>query len=258
MVYNTLNEAYQKVLRDVLECPQFICGPRGMLIKEILGYKFTVNEPTNGEPIVTADEERNQIIAAYTNAEFDLYASQTRDVEEYARASAFWKTLANPDGTINSAYGHLIWGRKVCGNLDFEHKVTGFEAKLRTPWEWAMQALVSDKDTRQAILHFDTPEVLYLGNKDVVCTMFAQFFIRQDKLHLIVSMRSNDVIVGLVYDMVWFASLLHRAQAELASVYPKLKIGSYAHIANSMHVYKRHWESAKKMLFEPNDFGEDD
>jgi hypothetical protein len=236
-------------------------------IKEILGYKFTVTCPTDGTPILTADVNRNKLIAAYTKAEFSLYNHQIQDAEEYARASSFWKELANPDGTINSAYGHLIWGRKICGNPDFEAATRGlpgvaslcqedFAARmlwakemLRTPWQWAMDTLRQDKDSRQAIMHFNTPDFLWRGNKDVTCTLVAQFFIREDKLHLFIDMRSNDVVRGLVYDCVWFASLIHRAVKELLPLYPHLQVGDYVHYAHSMHIYERHFAMAEAMLY---------
>jgi hypothetical protein len=271
--FHTLNEAYQEVLKDVLHFPEYTCSPRSLKIKEILGYKFTVQQPTDS-PIITADAERNAVIADYTKAEFKLYDSLTRDAEEYGHASAFWKQIANPDGTINSAYGYLLWDRKCCGNPELEHAriqekfltpehrqqdiTAGFKAEAfapggiknyrYTPWEWAIKTLRLDKDSRQAIMHFNTPDVLWWGNKDVTCTLIAQFMIRNDELHLFIDMRSNDVVRGLVYDCVWFASLMKKALAELQETYPNLKLGNYTHYAHSMHVYETQFEIAEKMI----------
>lgn len=255
VVYQSLSEAYQQVLIDVLDTPQYECAPRGSKIKEILGYEFEVDSPADGIPIVTADGDRNMLITEYTNAEIQLYNSLTTKADDFARASSFWKKIANPDGTINSAYGNLIWGRKVCGNPKFEvpdYDETRMDGEaalvMRTPWDWAMLALRQDKDTRQSIIHFNTPDVLWLGNKDVVCTLNAQFFIREDKLHMFVEMRSNDVVLGLVYDCVWFSSLMHRAVSELRGLYPDLTIGRYSHYARSMHIYERHFDTARRMI----------
>jgi len=261
--FYTLNEAYQHVLYDVTYSPQYTCSPRGLKIREILGYKFTVRCPTDS-PIVTADTERNTVIADYTKAEFKLYDSLTRDAEEYGHASAFWKQIANPDGTINSAYGYLLWGRKCCGNPtleNFSHQpINAFcqkdliavahqtDISLRTPWQWAIETLKADKDSRQAIMHFNTPDVLWWGNKDVTCTLVAQFIIRNDELHLFIDMRSNDVVRGLVYDCVWFASLMKKALTELQPTYPELKLGNYTHYAHSMHIYQSQFEIAERMI----------
>ena len=245
-IFDSLDEAYQQTLRDVLHFPQYVCSPRGLQIKEILGYSFTVNCPLP-VPIRTADEKRNEVIANYTKAEFELYDSKTRDAEEYARASAFWRKIKNPDGTINSAYGYLIFDREICGNPKF-HGPEFPGREMRTPWKWAMDTLIFDKDSRQAIMTFNTPDVLWMGNKDVTCTLTAQFFIREDKLHLFINMRSNDVVRGLVYDCVWFASLLTKALQVLKPVYPNLSIGTYTHYAHSMHIYSDQFDIAEKML----------
>lgn len=250
--FGSLTSAYQNVLRDVLYYPQYECAPRGLKIREILNYTFSVVEPIAG-PIITANLRRNAIIADYTKAEFKLFDDQATSAEEFARAASFWKQLANPDGTVNSAYGHLIFGRKCCGNpefesKEFEHGRTSPEPWMRSPWNWALESLKSDKDSRQAILHFNTPDFAWVGNKDQVCTIFGQFILREDQLHFTVHMRSNDVVKGLVYDCVWFTSLMEKARQELLPTYPNIKIGTYTHMATSMHIYQNQFELAESML----------
>ncbi len=259
-VFRTPSSAYLGVLRDVLAADGPVgrlgdlahrSAPRGMPIAEILAYAFCVEEPQQG-PIVTLSAERNEVIARYTAHEFLLYDSKTRDVNDFAAAAKFWLRIANPDGTVNSAYGYLIDGRKVCGNMEFEAAAGGSDAKMRTPWEWVIQSLRDDKDTRQAILHFSTPDHAWRGVKDFTCTLTCQFLIRKDRLFLIVNMRSNDVVRGLVYDMPWFISLMFKAKEELKSVYPNLEIGTYVHQAGSMHIYDQDRDTALKMITPSN------
>lgn len=256
--HKTTHEAYLQALRDVWFSPEFKCAPRGLPIRETLNYTFVVEEPTS-EPIRTKDEERNTVIDKYTAAETDLYNSCTNSVNDFAKASKFWSKLANPDGTVNSAYGYLIWRNKSHGNSNFEAEVipkSDINLReirvpiMRTPWEWAKQSLIQDKDTRQAILHFNLPEHAWLGNKDFTCTMYANFLIRDDKLHFIVRMRSNDLMKGLVYDISWFVSLMDKMVEELKPTYPNLTKGSYTHSADSMHIYERDEAAILKMLGE--------
>jgi len=119
---------------------------------------------------------------------------------------------------------------------------------MRTPWDWAITTLKLDKDSRQALMHFNTPDFLWLGNKDVVCTLSIQLFIRNEELHMFVDMRSNDVVRGLVYDAPWFASIMAKALEELRQTYPNLQLGYYTHYAHSMHVYEAQYEIAEKMI----------
>lgn len=234
MIYNTTHEAYLNTLEDVCLHPDYRSAPRGMSIREKLNYIFTIRYPTN-DPIVTRDVERNLVIANYTKKELALYDSCSNRVEEFEKASSFWRKIANEDGTINSAYGYLIWRNKSRpGGL--------------TQWSWAKQSLIVDKDTRQAILHFNLPEHQRDGIKDFPCTLYANFLIRNDELHLMVAMRSNDLWLGLTFDLPFFCSLLDKMVSELKSTYPALIVGTYTHLANSMHVYERDIEKIKKAV----------
>jgi thymidylate synthase len=259
--YDNIHEAYLETLKDIYYNPDYRSAPRGLPIREKVDYSFRVLNPVN-EPIITKDLERNQVIAAYTDKETNLYNSCANTAIEFGKASKFWEKLANPDGTVNSAYGYLIWKNKSHGNVDFEggsvqealddvsywHRVHKRNAALRTPWEWAKQSLIQDKDTRQALLRFSLPEHQWMGNKDQTCTLSGLFLIREDKLHLSIVMRSNDIWLGLTYDLPWFMSLIDRMVEELKLTYPNLTKGYYTHIVHSLHCYERDEDKIKKAL----------
>lgn len=250
-IFNTVSEAYLGVLKDVYYNPDVKSSPRGQPCREKLDYTFRVLSPTSN-PIVTKDEKRNQVIAAYTEKEVKLYDSCTNLAEDFGKASKFWLNLANPDGTVNSAYGHLIWEKRTHGNPLYE---TGISRPcketahtMRTPWEWAKQCLIVDRDTRQAIMRFSLPEHQWMGNKDQVCTLHGNWLIRENQLHLSIVMRSNDLTLGLVYDLPWFCGLMDRMLLELKSTYPDLKKGHYTHTVHSLHIYERDEEKIRKMI----------
>ena len=242
MEFSTIHKAYLAALRAVLYHPQYTVSPRGKKVCEILDYSFVVTKPS-AEPLVTFDEERNKTLADYFAKENELYNSCTNKVADFEAASKFWKQLANPDGTVNSAYGYLIWYKKSQGNKQFE-------SFFRTPWEWVKESLISDPDSRQAVLQVALPEHRWKGNKDQVCTLHGNFVIRDKKLHLSVVMRSNDLVKGLAYDLPWFCSLLDRMVTELKPHYPDLEKGDYRHMAHSLHIYEKDLEVVKKMLGE--------
>jgi thymidylate synthase len=262
IVYKNVSEAYLGTLAEVYYKPDVKSSPRGQPCREILDHSFRILGPTD-DPIVTRDPKRNETIASYTRREVELYDSCTNLAEDFGRASKFWLSLANPDGTVNSAYGHLIWSKKSAGS-DFETEsyiispaqtqtegnVHGTRPVRRTPWEWAKHSLINDKDTRQAILRFSLPEHQWMGNKDQTCTMHGNFLIRNDELHFSVVMRSNDLTLGLVYDLPWFCGLMDKMVAELKPFYPDLKKGHYTHTVHSLHIYERNEEMVKKMLGE--------
>jgi thymidylate synthase len=249
--FNNVHEAYLGTLKDVYYNPDFKSAPRGFPIREKTDYSFRVLNPVN-EPIVTNDPERNKVIAAYTAKETELYNSCTDTASEFGKASKFWLSLANPDGTVNSAYGYLIWQKRSHGNPHYESGTkrphAGNAHTMRTPWEWAKQSLINDKDTRQAILRFSLPEHSWVGVKDFTCTMHGNFLIRDNALHLSIVMRSNDMMLGLVYDLPWFVSLMDRMIEELKDVYPNLTKGYYTHTVHSMHIYERDEAKIQKMI----------
>jgi thymidylate synthase len=248
-IYKTNSEAYLGTLRDILESPDVKSAPRGQPVREKLDYSFRVMEP-DSTPIVTKDSERNATIASYTAKEVELYNGCSNLASDFGKASKFWLSLANPDGTVNSAYGYLIWENKSHGS-HFECQDDGYggdEAVMRTPWEWAKQSLIADKDTRQAIMRFSLPSHQWVGNKDQTCTMHANWLIRNDQIHLSVVMRSNDMMLGLVYDLPWFCSLMDKMIEELRPTYPNLTKGFYTHTVHSMHIYERDIEKIHKML----------
>jgi len=256
--YRTLHEAYLAALSDVYYSPDHVAEPRGQRTREKLNYQFTVTEP-KCEPIVTEDPERNEVIKNYTAKEVALYNSCTNSAEEFGRASKFWLKLANPDGTVNSAYGHLIWKKRSHGNplmeqyrdveeAAGEYPVDRNEHAMRTPWDWAKESLKRDKDTRQAVLRFSLPEHFWVGNKDFTCTLHGLFLIRENRLNLTITMRSNDLTLGLVYDLPWFISLIYRMKEELRETYPEIEVGEYTHFVHSLHIYDRDEEKILKML----------
>lgn len=246
--YNDIHEAYLETLKDIYYNYDYRSAPRGLPIREKTDYSFRVLNPTD-EPIVTKDLERNKVIASYTAKETELYDSCANTAEEFGKASKFWLSLANPDGTVNSAYGYLIWKNKSHGNLEFETS-KGQPVEMRTPWEWAKMSLIQDKDTRQALLRFSLPSHQWVGNKDQTCTLSGNFLIRNDQLHLSIVMRSNDMWLGLTYDLPWFMSLLDKMVEELKPTYPNLVKGTYTHIVHSLHIYERDEEKIKKALGE--------
>lgn len=267
MIYKNIHDAYLGTLADVYDNPDFTESPRGQRTREKLNYQFSIANPTV-EYIITKDLERNKVIESYSKKEFDIYESGTNLAVDFGNISKFWLKLANPDDTVNSAYGHLVFFKKSHGspfetelveytpttraeiarNIEKDGKHYKEVPVMRTPYEWCLESLRRDKATRQAILRFSLPEHQWMGNKDQTCTLHGIFMIRDNKLNLSVNMRSNDLTLGLVYDLPWFISLMYKMQKDLADVYPDLEIGTYTHYVHSLHIYDRDEERILKML----------
>ena len=96
-------------------------------------------------------------------------------------------------------------------------------------------------------MFFNSPKFQFEGNKDFVCTMYANFFIRHNILHMKVQMRSNDIFYGLTFDAPFFAFLQQSVFLKLKETYPDLELGMYYHFADNLHFYERHFELATEI-----------
>lgn len=227
----TFAEAYKNLLNEVYNKFEFETAPRGMNIREILNCSVTIENPYSN----LFKNEVRDLPMKYLKKELALYLSGRYDVEGFGEASKFWKKIANDDGTINSAYGNLIF------------KMDDTPGKF-TQWQWALYSLIQDKDSRQAVMHFNRPRHQYLGVKDFPCTLEMIFHIRDNKLNATTVMRSNDVIKGTTFDIPFFMLVQQMMLNALKKTYPDLEMGTYTHLAHSMHLYESDFELVGKML----------
>jgi thymidylate synthase len=107
----------------------------------------------------------------------------------------------------------------------------------------AARALAEDTATRQAVVSiYDGGRDLLSGVKDVPCTLTLQFLWQERQgevvLGLRASMRSNDVWLGLPYDLFQFISL-QLAMCDALGVTP----GTYTHTVGSLHAYEKDWDA---------------
>lgn len=100
---------------------------------------------------------------------------------------------------------------------------------------YIINTLTEDKDSRQAVISLWRPNPM--SAKDKPCTLTFHFMIRDGKLNLHVTMRSNDAIWGQNYDVPSF-SLINIIVAGILKVEP----GSLFLTANSLHVYEKHFK----------------
>jgi len=221
---------YKDILSDLLNTPEYITKPRGMEVKEIINCVIEVQEPNMN---LFKNEFRSSP-EKYIGAELLWYFSGTNKTAFIENYASMWTQLKNEKGEANSAYGYLIFNEE---NQDRYGQ-----------YEWAINSLKNDKDSRQAFMHFNKPRHQYDGNKDQVCTLVALLHIRNDELHMTLTMRSNDVVLGFMTDYTFFNMLHQQAYIHLKKYYKKLKMGSYVHISHSMHLYSKHYDLVKKML----------
>ena len=213
--------AYKTLANDLVYMFEFESSPRNQKIKEILNQTIEISNPYSN---LFYNEKRCPSLK-YLKDELKLYFSGSNCLKEFGKASKFWEKISNDKKTVNSAYGYLLFKKLSSHGL--------------TQWQWAKQSLLSDLETRQAILHFNDSDHQYSGNLDFPCTIYGIFNIRKNKLNFTVSMRANDLVRGISYDVPFFLLLMQCMLLELRESYPNIELGNYTHFVNSMHLYER-------------------
>jgi thymidylate synthase len=226
------NEAFLKLF-NTLQTVGITSSPRGHKIKELIDVSLIISNPRNR--IITCPERHFDL--GYAFGELSWYLSKRNDLDTMQYYSKFMKDMSDDGKTLNSAYGYRIFGL---------HEKIGFNQ-----FKNVIQILKQDKDSRQAVIHLHTPN--NEKTKDEVCTMSLQFIVRENKLHMITNMRSNDLVLGFAYDVFAFTMLQEIIANELG-----LDIGEYCHNVGSMHYYEDNYYHDEKVInFRQNfDFGE--
>lgn len=172
-------------------------NPRWLLIKEIINFWFTVKNPYN----LWFDLNDRDFNWKYLAAELIWYLSwdlSSKFIWEYA---SLWNKISNEKWEVNSNYWYLVFHKK--------------DNQWINQYEYILETLINDNDSRQAIIRYNSDEHSYKWNKDFVCTLSNQFFIRNNKLYMIINMRSSDSIYWVPYDLSWFWLLLQSVLIDL-------------------------------------------
>lgn len=219
------NEALRKIKNKGVTV-----SPRGFETKELLNVTL-VNEKPN-QCLLLGNSFSSKI--KYISAEILWYLSGNRNPEFIKKYASFWGRITDDSGNINSNYGDLIF---------YQKNIHGF-----SQFQWAINTLINDPDSRQALIHFNNTSHQYQGNRDFPCTVYGLLFIRNNKLHFKISMRSNDLIFGFFNDLPFFNFLHNLFLAHLKPTYPELEIGNYIHHVDNLHIYSKHYYLINKIL----------
>ena len=218
----TINEIYLDTIKKIWFHGNEV-SPRGLKCKELLGEKIVIDNITDN--IITLEELKTNV--KYAEEEFKWYLSGTNRIDWSPLIEKVWKKYS-PDGeTANSAYGYRIFGNDQIA-ID--------------QWEWCIEQLRKDPDTRQALININNAYDKNL-EKDIPCTISLQFLLRDNRLHMICNMRSSDIYFGFRNDLYCFTRLQQAMADELGVEY-----GKYIQIAGSLHMYEKDYEKIKKSI----------
>jgi len=213
---------------DALAREDFVMDRSGQKTIELIGASFFADQPA----IFGTPNE------SYIEIEKAWYESQSTNVnwmsETYNRnVPEAWKAAANSFGQINSNYGHLIYSDK------YYHQ-----------YGRVLDELLSNPDGRRASMIYTRPSIWEEYNEDdkndFICTNSVTYYIRDNSLHCVVQMRSNDVVFGYKNDYAWQLHVLEQMVGDYNECsLEKIKAGDIIWQVQNLHVYERHFHLVK-------------
>lgn len=211
---NTISDV-RKVFVQKFNDDEFITDKTGVKTIEIVNANFVANEPT----------VFGKINQDYIKRELDWYLSRSLNVNDIeGNVPQIWQMISDKSGKINSNYGYLT--------LD--------EKNFSQYYNCAME-LHKNPDSRRAVMIYTRPSIWKEYNKngmsDFICTNAVQYMIRNNKLEVVVQMRSNDVVFGYRNDYAW-----QKYMADMMCHELKVELGNIYWNVGSMHVYERHFK----------------
>jgi len=200
---------------------RYVTDKTGVKTLELVGASFIADEPAVFG-VVNHD---------YVERECQWYDSMSLSVSDIpGGAPKIWQQVASSKGEINSNYGWMIYS----------------EQNHKQYWSTLLE-LLAHPNSRRAVMIYTRPtmhtDYCRDGMSDFCCTNAVQYLIRDSKLHVVVQMRSNDLIFGYKNDRAWQVEVQSRLLKDL-----NLK-GENAYTAGdiiwnvgSLHVYERHFD----------------
>ena len=173
---------------------------------------FTILNPT----VRIIIDDKRKWNKDYAEAEWQWYLSGDRSIsklgELYGTVPMIWQRMADNQGNVNSNYG----------------------------WQWkrndqigeVINILKNYRETRQACISIYDGKEIDKYTYDTPCTYAIQFTILDNKLHMCVTMRSNDLWYGFCNDQYQFSKLQELIANEI-----NMEIGTYYHFAHNLHIY---------------------
>ena len=236
-IYQTLYDAVNETARDLkvrgitVECDSYQdkhLEGEDRYVKELMGVAFKVDKPLLRRDDVIGylfkDSEQMKKIIKYCKQEIKDRCSgkPLNPGNSYKIRADMWNKFLEGSGKFSYQYAERLWT-----NNQFEHVI---------------QCLKNDSGTRQAVLSVWDPNKDMDPNKigggnRIPCSLCYQFLIRNNRLHLIYNMRSNDFLGHHVIDLYCASGLMEYVVKRLKDTYPDLKVGTLTYVCASLHAF---------------------
>lgn len=217
----TIDDLMRSVVEAVLGSGGQISPGKGPAI-ELTGVLLELRDP---RARLSRTETRGKAFSCLGELCWYLAGSDRLDlIQHYIPA---YEDIAE-DGVVYGAYGPRLFNWRGLNQVD--NVIT----RLR-----------EHPNSRRAVIQLFDATDLPADQEEIPCTCTLQFLVRDGLLHLLVNMRSNDVVVGLPHDVFCFTMLQEMVARSLSA-----DLGWYRHAVGSLHVYDADQAKARTFLDE--------
>lgn len=204
----SLDELLMKLYEELPKSTLRNRGRRGDT-RELLGVSLRITKP---RARLSRSESRGKIFSALGELLWYLAGSDKLDfIEPYIPA---YRDEAE-NGVVHGAYGPRLLSMRAVDQL-----------------QSVADLLQKRSGSRRALIQLFNAEDIASDHKEVPCTTTLQFLLRDGRLHLSATLRSNDAYLGLPHDVFCFTMLQEMMARRLG-----VELGEYYQYVGSMHVY---------------------
>lgn len=218
----TLDDLLRNAFRTVIDNGTHVEATRGGNT-ELCGVLLKL---TNPRARLSQTETKGKVFSALGELAWYLSASDRADFITYYISR--YADEEEVDGSVRGAYGPRL-----------------FSADWHNQFESVAALLKRKPNSRQAVIQLFDNSDLAGCYKDIPCTCTLQFMVREGKLNLTATMRSNDVYKGLPHDVFSFTML-----QEIMATMLNRPLGDYTHFAASLHLYDKQKAQAERLIGE--------
>lgn len=219
-------EHWYEMMKKLAENGETDSSRDGAVVGEILNAITVIEDPTRcilKSPI-------RKLPMRYCIGELLWYLSGNPKLKAIQLYTSAWDRMSDDGDTVNSNYGYVI------------------KEKYFDQMAMCEELLKRDPNTRQAVIHIKhARDIIEKPTKDLNCTVCLQFFIREEKLYMTTYMRSNDLWMGFPNDIFQFTCMQIYLAMRL-----NVGLGTYTHVAGSLHLYERDYQKSLVNLEELN------
>jgi len=218
---DSLDDLLVDVLQPLLDDNDFVSASKGDFT-EMLGARLTLRNP---RARLSRSESKGKIFSALGEFLWYMSGKNSYDFIDYYVPDGYKQETE--DGVIvKSGYGDRLFEKYGVNQIGF-----------------IIEMLHKKPTSRRAVIQIYA--AADMAEKSVPCTCTLQFILRNNRLNLLVYMRSNDAYLGLSHDVFAFTMI-----QELVARAIGVGLGTYQHFVGSLHLYKRHRDNAAEYISE--------